>query len=144
MPKSKLVTGLALGGGGARGFVHIGVLRELENTLFKPQIISGTSIGSVIGAMYAATVDTHWIENRFKNFIKSNEFKELGFSFYKKSFQDLHVLNKKRCVVSFPKGEKLYGNVIGVNDRGEILITNNDNTLALSHGEVSIRESEIN
>ena len=78
MPKSKLVTGLALGGGGARGFVHIGVLRELENTLFKPQIISGTSIGSVIGAMYAATVDTHWIENRFKNFIKSNEFKELG------------------------------------------------------------------
>ena len=74
----------------------------------------------------------------------SAEFKELGFSFYKKSFQDLHVLNKKRCVVSFPKGEKLYGNVIGVNDRGEILITNNDNTLALSHGEVSIRESEIN
>lgn len=78
MEKSKLKTGLALGGGGARGFVHIGILRELEDTVFKPQIITGTSIGAIIGAMYAATLDTHWIENRIQNFIKSDEYKELG------------------------------------------------------------------
>ena len=72
MAKSNLKTGLALGGGGARGFVHIGILRELENTVFKPHIITGTSIGAIIGAMYAATLDTHWIESRIQKFINSD------------------------------------------------------------------------
>lgn len=46
--------GLALGGGGARGAAHIGVLMELERLGIRPHLIVGTSIGGMIGALYAA------------------------------------------------------------------------------------------
>ena len=48
------VIALALGGGAARGFAHIGVLRVLEAHGIKPDIIVGTSIGAVVGGCYAA------------------------------------------------------------------------------------------
>ncbi len=46
--------GLALGAGAARGWSHIGILRELEAQGVKPDIIVGTSIGAVVGGCYAA------------------------------------------------------------------------------------------
>jgi NTE family protein len=46
--------GLALGGGAARGFAHIGVIKALESQGIVADIIVGTSAGSVVGAMYAA------------------------------------------------------------------------------------------
>lgn len=46
--------GLALGGGAARGWAHIGVLKALEAAGVKPDIIAGTSIGAVAGGCYAA------------------------------------------------------------------------------------------
>lgn len=45
--------GLALGGGGARGFAHIGALRALEEYGIRPNVIAGTSAGSIIAALYA-------------------------------------------------------------------------------------------
>lgn len=44
--------GLALGGGMARGFAHIGVLKTLEKHGIKPTVIAGTSIGALVGACY--------------------------------------------------------------------------------------------
>lgn len=46
--------GLALGGGAARGFAHIGVIKALEAQGIVPDIITGTSAGSVVGAIYAS------------------------------------------------------------------------------------------
>ncbi|WP_230409561.1 patatin-like phospholipase family protein [Undibacterium fentianense] len=46
--------GLALGGGAARGFAHIGVIKVLEAQGIVPDLVVGTSAGSVVGAMYAA------------------------------------------------------------------------------------------
>ena len=46
--------GLALGGGAARGFAHIGVIKVLEAQGINPDIIVGTSAGAVVGALYAA------------------------------------------------------------------------------------------
>ena len=46
--------GLALGGGGARGFAHIGVIRTLLTSGIQPDIIVGTSIGAVVGGCQAA------------------------------------------------------------------------------------------
>lgn len=46
--------GLALGGGAARGFAHIGVIKALENQGIKPDLVVGTSAGSVIAALYAS------------------------------------------------------------------------------------------
>ncbi len=52
MSKDKI--GLALGGGAARGWAHIGVIRALNDAGIQPDIIAGTSIGAVIGGCYAA------------------------------------------------------------------------------------------
>ncbi|MEI7256472.1 patatin-like phospholipase family protein [Dickeya dadantii] len=45
---------LVLGGGGLRGYAHIGVLQALEDAGIRPDIVVGTSIGSIIGAAYAS------------------------------------------------------------------------------------------
>lgn len=45
--------GLALSGGGVKGFAHLGVLKYFEEKNIKPQIISGTSAGSLMGSLYA-------------------------------------------------------------------------------------------
>lgn len=52
MKKHKL--GIALGGGGFRGFAHLGVLQALNEAGLYPDIISGTSAGSIVGALYSA------------------------------------------------------------------------------------------
>lgn len=49
--------GVALGGGGARGLAHLGVLMELEEAGLAPQVLVGTSMGAIVGAMYAAGQD---------------------------------------------------------------------------------------
>jgi len=46
--------GLALGGGAARGFAHIGVIQVLEEAGIRPQLVVGTSAGSLVAALYAA------------------------------------------------------------------------------------------
>lgn len=46
--------GIALGGGGARGWAHIGVLRTLVRAGFEPTIVAGSSIGAIVGGAYAA------------------------------------------------------------------------------------------
>ena len=45
---------LALGGGGAKGFAHIGVIKVLESHGIKPKIVTGTSAGSFVGSIYAS------------------------------------------------------------------------------------------
>jgi NTE family protein len=46
--------GLALGSGSARGWAHVGVIRALEQTGIRPDVVCGTSVGSLVGAAYAA------------------------------------------------------------------------------------------
>lgn len=46
--------GLALGGGAAKGFAHIGVIKMLEANGFTPDMVAGTSAGSLVGALYAS------------------------------------------------------------------------------------------
>lgn len=53
-PRPPLKIGLALGGGAARGFAHIGVLQVLEEAGIKPDLVVGTSAGSVVAALYAS------------------------------------------------------------------------------------------
>jgi NTE family protein len=54
-PSAKPVRiGLALGGGAARGFAHVGVIAALEEAGFKPALVVGTSAGSLVAALYAS------------------------------------------------------------------------------------------
>jgi NTE family protein len=52
--KRPLKIGLALGGGGTRGFAHVGVIKALEAQGITPDIIVGTSVGSLVGALYSS------------------------------------------------------------------------------------------
>lgn len=55
--RERATIGLALGGGAARGAAHIGVLRALEEHGLVPDYIAGTSIGALIGGLYACEID---------------------------------------------------------------------------------------
>jgi NTE family protein len=54
--------GLALGGGSARGFAHIGVLKSLDQAGIRPEVVVGTSAGALVGAFYAAGFSSWKIE----------------------------------------------------------------------------------
>jgi len=49
----KYETGIILSGGGARGFAHAGILKALEESGIRPDVISGVSAGAIVGALYA-------------------------------------------------------------------------------------------
>lgn len=54
VPKTPPRVGLALGGGAARGFAHVGVIQVLEEAGIKPTLVVGTSAGSLVAALYAS------------------------------------------------------------------------------------------
>ncbi len=60
--------GLALGGGGAKGLAHILVLETLDELGIRPHVISGTSIGAIIGALYAAGLSGSEIRAQIEQF----------------------------------------------------------------------------
>ncbi len=59
-PKPRIA--LVLGGGAARGFAHVGVIRALEQEKIPVDLVVGTSVGSLIGAIYAADLDSFDLE----------------------------------------------------------------------------------
>ncbi|HRH65149.1 MAG TPA: patatin-like phospholipase family protein [Bacteroidia bacterium] len=90
MNKRKKI-GLVLSGGGARGIGHLGILKALEECGIRPSLISGTSAGALMGAMYAAghsPFDILQFTKSTKLFSLSNlEFGEAGI-FNMKSLED--------------------------------------------------------
>ncbi|MGB8338196.1 MAG: patatin-like phospholipase RssA [Burkholderiales bacterium] len=62
MAKRKPKIGLALGGGSARGWSHIGVIRALEKEGIRPDVVCGTSAGALVGAIYTAN-ELDWLED---------------------------------------------------------------------------------
>ncbi|WP_027014914.1 patatin-like phospholipase family protein [Comamonas composti] len=56
--------GLALGGGAAKGFAHIGVIKMLEANGFTPAVVSGTSAGAVVGSMYASGMNSFELQEK--------------------------------------------------------------------------------
>ncbi|NVM24287.1 MAG: patatin-like phospholipase family protein [Desulfobacterales bacterium] len=82
MKKARKI-GLALGGGGARGLAHIGVMKVLEREKITPDIIVGTSMGAVVGGALASGMKVEELEERVGSFLESNlyqssELKAMG------------------------------------------------------------------
>ena len=88
--------GLVLTGGGAKGFAHIGVLKVLEKTGVKIDYIGGTSMGAVVGGLYATGYNAEQIDSIFRN----TNFDELlkdytpraNKSFYEKRNDELYAI----------------------------------------------------
>lgn len=66
------VIAIALGGGGAKGFAHIGVLKVLESHGIKPKIVTGTSAGSFVGSLYASGKTPYQMQQLALNFKESD------------------------------------------------------------------------
>ena len=63
-PAVPVKIGIALGGGAAKGFAHIGVIKMLEANGFAPTLVAGTSAGSVVGALYASGLDAFELQKK--------------------------------------------------------------------------------
>ena len=92
----KLKIGLALGGGAARAFSHIGVLAGLTKHGIPIDIVTGTSMGAIIGAMFATNPDVAAIKTRFASYFESETFAKSGFNFFKElDSHDEGLLDKR-------------------------------------------------
>jgi len=78
MAKTKI--GLALGGGAARGWVHIGIVKALIEAGIKPDIVAGTSIGAVVGGCYVAN-EFEALERFARSLTRRRVFGYLDFNF---------------------------------------------------------------
>lgn len=93
--------GLALGSGAARGMAHIGVLRALEEAGLKPDIVAGTSIGALVGGLYAAGK----LED-FTEFVLELDWKEIARYFVEVSFP-------RSGLIEGTKLTELLGEIVG-------------------------------
>lgn len=74
----KVNVALALGGGGSKGFVHLGVLEVLEEYGIPIDLIVGTSAGSIMGALYADYADTQLVKENVLR-IRANDILDVSF-----------------------------------------------------------------
>ncbi len=73
------VIAIALGGGGAKGFAHIGVLKVLESHGIKPKIVTGTSAGSFVGSIYASGKTPYQLQ-QIALTLKESDIRDLTFN----------------------------------------------------------------
>ena len=95
--------GLALGGGGAKGFAHIPILEVFDELGIKPHCITGTSIGSIMGALYASGHSANDIAEMIEQLMSPRNGKEF---FRSLELIDPHFSLKPKGLL---KGEKFLG-----------------------------------
>jgi len=77
--------GLALGGGGARGLAHIGVLRVLEKEEIPIDLIVGTRIGALVGGTYASGSSSDELQKKADEYLNSTEFQSSAIKAFEAS-----------------------------------------------------------
>ncbi len=100
--------GVALGGGGAKGLAHIGVLEALEENGIKPQFIAGTSIGAIIGAVYCLNGSANGLKEKAKQMIQSDEFKNFGLDEFYTDVEPVFERFKKEVFEKFYLGRLFF------------------------------------
>ncbi len=85
LPHLRPRVGLALGGGAARGMAHIGVIRALEREGIDVDVVTGTSMGSIVGGAWVALGDIDEVERRAASVLSSEEFKKNRLSFLRET-----------------------------------------------------------
>lgn len=150
--------GIALGGGGAKGLAHIGVLEVLEEHGIRPSSIAGTSIGSIIGAVYCLYGIAENLRVTAKKIIGSDEFKELGLDrfytretnilarFKKELFEKLYfgTLLFKQSHLHNEIARKFFNNIFGDKTFGDCRIKFSCSALDIETGnEVVFRTGPL-
>lgn len=111
--------GLVLSGGGAKGVAHIGVLQVLEKAGIPVDIIVGTSMGSIVGGLYAigyrADVLDSLVRHQNWEFLLSDKVYRYDLSFYEKEQDEKYLLSipfdrsrKQGRSLGFVSGQNIY------------------------------------
>jgi NTE family protein len=82
------MVGLALGSGGARGLAHVGVLDALADAGVRPDLIVGTSMGSIVGGLYAQNPDPASVWTRLENYVGNEDFASYWAPFVPRNEQE--------------------------------------------------------
>ncbi len=102
--------GLVLSGGGAKGFAHIGTLKVIDSLGIKVDYIAGTSMGSIIGSLYAAGYSGKQLDSIFKSLdfdaIINDKFPRASKSFYERDNAEKYMasLPFDKFKISLPSG----------------------------------------
>ena len=110
--------GLVLSGGGAKGLAHIGALKVIEEAGVRIDYIGGTSMGAIIGALYASGYSAHQLDSIFKSIsfeeLIQDQIPRSAKTFYEKEDQERYAISLpfNKLKVSFPsafsKGQNVY------------------------------------
>ena len=113
-----LKVGLVLSGGGAKGLAHIGVLKEIEAAGIEIDYIGGTSMGAIIGGLYASGYNAHQLDSIFESVdfekLIQDDLPRSAQSFYERADRERYAiaLPFEHFKVSFPsalsKGQNIY------------------------------------
>jgi len=87
---SNFKIGLALGSGGARGLAHAGVLAALEEAGIRPHLVAGTSMGSIVGGLYAQDPDPDRVWQRLSAYVGNEEFASYWAPFVPRNEEEAH------------------------------------------------------
>ena len=94
--KEDIKVGLVLSGGGAKGFAHIAVLKVLEEAGIRVDYIAGTSMGAIVGSLYAAGYNSRELDSILRNvdFHKkmNDDIPRKSKPFYEKQNGENHAL----------------------------------------------------
>ncbi|GAB1463546.1 patatin-like phospholipase family protein [Pedobacter sp.] len=101
-PLNAQKVGLVFSGGGAKGLAHIGTLKALEENNIPIDYITGTSMGAIVGAMYAAGYSPQQIEkialsNNFQNWVNGRYQSDYNF-YFQKSTSNPSVITAKMAI----------------------------------------------
>lgn len=120
----KVKIGLALGGGGARGFAHLGVLKAFEENNISFDYVAGTSAGSLVGALHCAGLTYQQIYNIAKD-LKKKDIKPGTFMFVPSKTEGLQkVIISAIGDISFQELKKPFAAVaVDLISADEIIIT---------------------
>jgi NTE family protein len=141
--------GIALGGGGAKGLAHIGVIEVLEEHGIRPACVAGTSIGSIIGAIYCLEGTAKSLEARAQHMIDTEEFKNFGLDefytadanaferFRKEVFEKFYFgrLFFRKSHIKTKAAKKLFTDLFGHKTFGDCKIRFTCNALDIQTGE---------
>lgn len=100
------IIALALGGGGAKGFAHIGVIKVLESHGIRPKIITGTSAGSFVGSLYASGMTAYQLQE-VASVLKESDIRDItissqGFMIGQKLQDYVNLQVKNKPIEQFP------------------------------------------
>jgi len=98
--------GLALGGGGLRGLAHIGILQVLEDNNIPLNIVAGTSVGSIIAALYASGMSAYQMEQEVGK-LKPYDYLDYNISEFIKHFLACFFPPINNNIDGIIKGERL-------------------------------------